>query len=751
MLMERAAIRAGGKTFIVAMSLVVLLSSAVRAAEQKRLTPAEEFLRQAPTRIENRAFGRKDREACEQFLRGVKQEERLPFLLVLARYYRVMEKHPVEALMILGPEVVDAEKFAAWAKANAEAEKEALAKWREEERQARWEKWDRLPEKPSGIFAPFPPFAEWKVDYRNAECAVEIAYCLVDLSRHQEALAVVNALGEKFEETPRVLSAECGGDLMARLHMYQKAVDFYDFGLKVLRATVSYYGEGYTAEQKAIRTRMERKLAEARRFLEMEKYGKGWVLYRDAEQKRRIEKAYAEALLLYEDIRKEFSKTVWSEAATCYSVKCLLALSEPENARRAVEAVKWAERELDGKHKCLAESKVAGVPDVARKEIEDGIRTLEVHVARMRGILTGTEAAKAAERMARAFIKENEFGLYRGEAMADIAAYAFERELDPRKAEAQYALAWEWLGKAEAADAALASFDVPGKAREVSTPPADEEKADYFGNFKRVEPCIGAVLNRRTCSWYLDDLRERCALALGFIEFYKGEKEDALRWYKRVTALDKKTGHLEAKGEWNNYSRLKWGAEHGYLYAHPEELRFYEGRQRFVVLLADFHFVTERFGEAADLYGRLLSGEFGRLSGAQGDYPQYALAACAYWTGHREQAFGEYLKVLEKREGTFTELRAAYAAGNISSGIADEKLQAQGMELLRGLIVSGQRHDFVYQAMIVYGKRLVESGRRDEGIRVLKMVPKGAAGYHELAQLYLAEYEKADLKRAKNG
>ena len=145
-----------------------LFWASLSIAEEKRPTPAEEFLRQAPVKLENRAFGLKDRTECERFLAMAKQDERPPFLLVLARYYRVMEKRPVDALTIIGPAVVEPEKVAAWARANVQAEKEALAKWREEQRRARLEKWDSVPEKPAGPFAPFPPPTEWKISLTNS-------------------------------------------------------------------------------------------------------------------------------------------------------------------------------------------------------------------------------------------------------------------------------------------------------------------------------------------------------------------------------------------------------------------------------------------------------------------------------------------------------------------------------------------------------------------------------------------------------
>jgi hypothetical protein len=67
------------------------------------------------------------------------------------------------------------------------------------------------------------------------------------------------------------------------------------------------------------------------------------VLYRDAEYARRKDCDYLQAYLQYENIKSEFPKTVYSEAATCYGIKCLLALADEENAKKAKASIKMLE------------------------------------------------------------------------------------------------------------------------------------------------------------------------------------------------------------------------------------------------------------------------------------------------------------------------------------------------------------------------------------------------------------------------
>lgn len=743
MKMPRAILEAMRLTAAMAGLSLLLSSMATLAAEAKPPNPAADFLLMADRKLENGTFGLRDRVSCDAFISTSKDPVRGAFITVLARYHRVMERKPVEALTVLAPLVLGPEKAAAWVKAQTDAAYEALATWKEEERQALREKTGSVPEKPAALQVPFPPFAEWTVNSGNAGCVLETARVLLDLNRSHEALAAVNAVGAKFEEWPRVLAAECGGDLMAQLQSYQKAVEFYEFGLGAMNATVTYLGGVWTDEQRAVKGRIERKLAEARRLLDVEKFGKGWALYRNAEQKRLGEKAYAEALLLYEDIRKEFPKTVWSEAATCYSVKCLLALADPAHARHLSGAIKAVAHDISERRKRLAEKKAALVPEPARKEDEGELATVEQRLARLKSVPTGPQAVQVAERMAQAFVKENEFGLYRGEVLAELAEYALERELLPEKGMRRYTQAWAWLEQVGAMDAALESFDVPGKAKAVSAPPAVEEKQDYFGNFKREGIQIGAVLNRRTCGWYLDDLREKTVLALGFLEFCKERKEAALAWFEKVVALDQKTGYLQSKGEWNNYRRMKWGAENGYLYAYPQELSLYDGRQRFAVLLGDFYYCTMQFSRSQLIANRLLNDTFGHLSAAQKDYALFVKAASEYRTGQSKQAYATYKRVFERREGTLTEDRAAYAAGNISADSPEAKIRDEGLEILKQLAFCGRRNEFVYLARFGYANRLRDLGQETEGLQLLRNLPKEAGDVYLLAQWILGQQDKS--------
>jgi hypothetical protein len=212
---------------------------------------------------------------------------------------------------------------------------------------------------------------------------------------------------------------------------------------------------------------------------------------------------------------------------------------------------------------------------------------------------------------------------------------------------------------------------------------------------------------------------------------------EAREYYEKVLEYDKMARRMQSRGIWNNYRRLMKTTRTGVIEAYPQEMALFKGRPRLAVQLADFYYITEQFGKSIEICRRLLNNEFGKLSTRQRDCPQLRVADALFWTQGRMAAYREYLKVLSPRDGTFSEDQAAYCAGNVSIDIADEKIQARGLELLRRLGFARRRNEFVYMARALYGRRLIEIGREEEGYRILETFPKEDEGYWELAQYYL--------------
>jgi len=341
-----------------------------------------------------------------------------------------------------------------------------------------------------------------------------------------------------------------------------------------------------------------------------------------------------------------------------------------------------------------------------------------------------------------------------GEALLIVGQCSLERRVDANSARDYLTRLDAWIAQARKKHRV---FSAPSP---IAAPRRSEDRAGEEGQIVRLSgrtvtsrPEYNAeeLVRCHLTEWYLDSTELQCAKLLGFICFAGGQKDKALAHYARITKLDGDAKRTEVPGDWSDYSRLKWGLEHGYLYAYPDELDRYDARQRLAVLLADFYYVTQRFDDAAAVAQRLLKSSFGPLKGPASQYPQYLYATCVYWTRGRAEAFEEYLKVLGTGRGPIdpktmstTRERAAYAAGKISLEMPDGPQRRQGKELLRRMAFSGKTSRYAYQARITYAAALINEGKHEEGIRLLETFPESAGDWRAIALSYVKAYREAE-------
>jgi tetratricopeptide (TPR) repeat protein len=498
-------------------------------------------------------------------------------------------------------------------------------------------------------------------------------------TKNLQALEVFDWVAGKAEGKTLVLAAEgCGKALMA-MKEHAKAADSLDFALNYARQKDNP-SDPYTGLIKRIQPLYDK----ARRLADIDLFGEDFVLYRDAERLRRLEKNFKAAREVYEDVIARFPDGPYAEPSQLYGAMCLVELNK----------VPQAEKEL------------------------------------------------AAMRQA------NPYGLYSGEALLTMGRLALEYHLEPGPARGCFALLDTWIEEVKSKPPLLAVEKLSHRkdaAVKVTTPPAQEKYVDFWGNVKKSEIKPGMLVNPKTCPWYLDDLTEQSAMYQGFLFFTEGKKDEAMAQYKRILDLDPATRQMNVSGEANDYMRLKVGVDNGYLVAFPEELALYKGpRQRLAVLLADFDYVCQRFDQAASMTRRLLRGEVGALTGVAREYPQLLYAKCTYWSAGRTDAFSEYMKVARLGGGgfqTFTQCRAAFCAGNIARQAADKKVQQAGHDLLGRLATCSLQNRFVCEARIRYAQNLIEMGRRKEGIQILETFPTWSKCYKQEADYWLQWYQ----------
>jgi tetratricopeptide (TPR) repeat protein len=497
------------------------------------------------------------------------------------------------------------------------------------------------------------------------------------LGRNQQALVTFDWVAGKADGKVLILAAKGCGEALIAMKEYPKAVEALDFALRYANSDTYYQQFGKLLYQ------IRSLLAQARRLADIDLYGEDFVLYREAETGRRLQKNFKCAQEIYQDIRLRFPQGPYADPAQLYEAVCLLEMDKLKEAKALLAALR----------------------------------------------------------------QSNPYGPYAGEALLELGRIALEHYVEPKAALGCFELLDTWIQEVRAKPVLnITKRAVPEAAVKVTTPPKEEKYVDFWGDVKRSEIKPGMLVSAATCSWYLDDLAEECATYLGFLYFAEGDKEKALEWYKKILDYDPMTRRLDTSGQWNDYSRLKWGVEHGYLYAYPQELaQFKDPRRKLAVLLTDLYYVTQQWDRAGGMAQRLLKGQFGALGPAEKEYPQLAYAGSVYWSEGRDKAIPEFLKVVRggtEHLATFTQQRAAYGAANLSLHVADKKVRADCRELLVELVRSPHQNEYTYKARIALAQSLIQEGRKAEGIDILNSFPKDAGPYKELAVYFVAQYAK---------
>ena len=274
--------------------------------------------------LEQGLMGSKDAIKAEKLLLKVTKKERGWIVAVLASYYSRMCHDPERALKFMVPEILPKAEARVWLRKIKDAEIARKRKWLAAKSKAMREGREP-PERPTGLAIEFPVVSNVKITLINGPVMLEVARCLGKVGRIDSALKIIDACGRHFSQNDRfglVQSWETLGDLNKALQNFPKAKNGYQTALKIFKSVVKEakrYGDKptFTKYERAVRKRIERKLAEVNRLLDIAKYGKGFVDYRDAQNVRLKKKDYPQAILLYDAIRENHSGTVYAEAARC--------------------------------------------------------------------------------------------------------------------------------------------------------------------------------------------------------------------------------------------------------------------------------------------------------------------------------------------------------------------------------------------------------------------------------------------------
>ena len=518
-----------------------------------------------------------------------------------------------------------------------------------------------------------PHSSSWRKEQSLA--CVAMGRILAVNGKYAAAASAFDLVGMNTEGLPQSLAAEGVGDMNFLLKRWEESVRGYDFALNVL-ANMRNRSEFETEKDSIVivEERIRRKIEKAKKMWDSERYGPEFVAYREA-RRADFDRDYAIAVLRYSQIRKDYPETVYSEAAGLYGPICLLNLADPDAEKALQTKISAMEKKLsDEKKKLKLNSK-----NMAERIVADWralIAEDEETLAALKALPTGKKAENEGVVRLENFISENEFGLYRGEALVRLAEWAFSKELDMDKAFEKYQLAKKWLNEVDGFNLDVSKWVVPSKAVVVTRPPESEKITAGWNNYIEKAPIKPEqIINRNTCHWYLDSLRCECDKTLGFIYYLKGESDKALELSKSILKYDPMERKFYEEQDANTYQRLQLFYPRGWLYAPPEELAFFKGKLLLAVKVAEFYYAQEEWEKCLRIRQDIYDEKYGKLNREQKGIMLYRLADITVWTEETNAPAIALLQPFTKGEfkGTYIYPIALYGLSTIDGMYLDDK------------------------------------------------------------------------------
>ena len=656
-------------------------------------------------------------------------------IFLMAQYTDRIEGKPLAALNDIAQYILSEEQKNKWRADLKEKNFAGAISWNREELQKMLDGDTELQ---------FPHPSKWLLEY--PELCVYASLLLSSLGQPSNALSGLNRVGVAGKDRSTVLAAEATADILAEVKRLREALEFYDSALQMIRHIMKgdYYEYNPDSVLAFARERILRKRKGIEGQMERDLYGAAFMAYKEARTLQLTKKDYLGAVASFKTLIAKFPQTVFSEAGILYGAQCLALLSEGVYIKEAENKTSKLKAELEEKKTELKNAVNKGLPEV-RQKLANEIQDKTAYLTCLESISTGKQAIEDAINSLRSFISGNEYGLYREEAYIELAGMLMEYKLDPVSASHILKKAETWLEKVTELDQKLDELEVPDNVIGVSQPAKAGYEIDVFGNIDRMSIEPNHILNRHTCSWYLDDLRSRLFKMNGFLCFTRGEMEQAKKYYDVMAKYDCVNRAHEERGDCGDYKRLLWGLAHGHMYTLPVELKQYKGDLRFAVLLVDYYYVTMQFDRAAHLCRRILNGDAGRLNSKQKSYIHYVLGASLCWDLEtRVEAVEEMKKSFALTKAGYTAERAMYGAANIATdymgdNLTDEKRKKyhdDGIELFEKLMTTGKHQEFVYKAIIALAVENYEAGKPDDAINLLQKIPANVEYYGDAASAY---------------
>ncbi len=381
--------------------VVLLCVSAVFATtlSAQSAADAESFLVNAEQRIHSDDFSIKDSKALELLQLPAAESGRRAMLLARFRHHACGDTQGALELLV---GFIWPRESPTWIKAQRSARQLAVAAWEKEHAEAQRQQRD-VPAPPRSVLVPALALLQSQVDAASAEAVLEFARLLL-LSSHRsdECGLMVDRVLELPESLVTALALELGAELKADNSDLEGAVYLCDLALDRLRRLSQSSGSAQHRSPTEREGLLARRIAGARdsyqKRLDIERYGPGFVRYRDAERVRLSNGDMAVASGLYDAILRDFPNTIWAEVAGCYRVKCLIALADERNQVRLADAAKGSQQRVEADKERLKELRQRGAPIAAERRLREQLAEAEQESSRLFALPRGLTAGNIAER-----------------------------------------------------------------------------------------------------------------------------------------------------------------------------------------------------------------------------------------------------------------------------------------------------------------------------------------------------------------
>ncbi len=210
--------------------------------------------------------------------------------------------------------------------------------------------------------------------------------------------------------------------------------------------------------------------------------------------------------------------------------------------------------------------------------------------------------AQGAIRELTAFYKLDPNGLYRGKALQLLGDLYLVNQWDRVNAKEAYTRASEWASVMKTRKRVVETYAVPEKSRQVAMPPERIRTMNEDGEIKERPIQNGVLVNRATAKWYLPRIKADVEWKLGFLAVVEDRTEDAKRHFDLALDQDRLLQRAVGQKVFNAYDRLILSAENRAFFGEQEELKKLHGNVKLAMQWADFQFMRENFDVAKSLY-----------------------------------------------------------------------------------------------------------------------------------------------------